>query len=155
MKKVLFVLLFITGFAFSLFAQSFDVKNSSNDNQNLTITSKDTQVLEYFEEFYSELKQPKYQLYKTQNMWTFLKLDTETGRIWQVQYSLDGSQYRFETALDISSRLSTYDKPICGRFVLYSTDNMYNFILLDQFDGRCWQVQWSTKSSERGIWRIY
>lgn len=155
MKKVLFVILFIIGFGFSLFAQSFNVTNSSNDNQNQPSTSKDTKMLEYFEEFYSELKQPKYQLYKTQNMWTFLKLDTETGRIWQVQYSLDGSQYRFETALDISSRLSTYDKPICGRFVLYPTDNMYNFILLDQIDGRCWQVQWSTKSTERGVWRIY
>ena len=29
----------------------------------------------------------RYKLYPTQNMWTFLKLDTETGRIWQVQYS--------------------------------------------------------------------
>ena len=29
----------------------------------------------------------RYKLYPTQNMWTFLKLYTETGRIWQVQYS--------------------------------------------------------------------
>ena len=31
----------------------------------------------------------RYELYSTQNIWTFLKLDTRTGRIWQVQYSLE------------------------------------------------------------------
>ena len=30
-----------------------------------------------------------YRLYPTTNMWTFLKLNTEDRRIWQVQYSLD------------------------------------------------------------------
>lgn len=28
---------------------------------------------------------PAYELYKTENMWTFLKLETSTGKIWQVQ----------------------------------------------------------------------
>ena len=27
----------------------------------------------------------RYKLYPTQNKWTFLELDTQTGRIWQVQ----------------------------------------------------------------------
>ena len=31
-----------------------------------------------------------------------------------------------------------------GRFTLYATSNMFNFSLLDQIDGRVWQVQWST-----------
>ena len=33
-----------------------------------------------------------YKLYKTENMWTFLELETFYGRIWQVQYSVDDSK---------------------------------------------------------------
>ena len=44
--------------------------------------------------------QTQYKLFPTQNMWTFLKLDTMTGKIWQVQYSTKGPEYRFETVLN-------------------------------------------------------
>ena len=30
----------------------------------------------------------RYKLYKTTNMWTFLKLDTATGKISQIQYTV-------------------------------------------------------------------
>ncbi|HEV3218228.1 MAG TPA: hypothetical protein VGZ48_00545 [Candidatus Acidoferrales bacterium] len=33
-----------------------------------------------------------------------------------------------------------------GRFTLYPTENIYNFLLLDQIDGRVWQVQWNWDS---------
>ncbi|MCQ2578554.1 MAG: hypothetical protein MJ176_08500 [Treponema sp.] len=33
----------------------------------------------------------RYRLFPTQNTWTFLKLDTITGKIWQVQFSVKGS----------------------------------------------------------------
>lgn len=42
-----------------------------------------------------------------------------------------------------------------GRFFLYPTSNMYNFILLDQIDGRTWQVQWSTEEKNRMVLGIY
>ena len=35
--------------------------------------------------------------------------------------------------------------------MLYPTQNMWTFILLDQTDGRTWQVQWSTDYESRGI----
>ena len=38
---------------------------------------------------------PKYKLYPTQNMYNFLRLDTATGMIWQVQWSTDFDK-RFE-----------------------------------------------------------
>lgn len=34
-------------------------------------------------------------LYETQNMWTFLMLDTFTGKNWQVQFSTEGTDYRW------------------------------------------------------------
>ena len=38
-----------------------------------------------------------------------------------------------------------------GRFTLYPTTNTFNFILLDQIDGRTWQVQWSFEKKKRMI----
>ncbi len=37
------------------------------------------------------------------------------------------------------------------RFALYPTQNIYTFILLDQVDGRTWQVQWSIDTYSRGV----
>ena len=40
---------------------------------------------------------PAYVLYRTDNMWTFLKLETSTGKIWQVQYAVgDGDAFQVE-----------------------------------------------------------
>ncbi len=94
-----------------------------------------------------------YKLFPTSNMWTFLKLDTRNGRIWQVQFSVKGSEYRYEIPLS-DFFLVEADKEINGRFTLYPTSNVFNFILLDQIDGRMWQVQWSEDSKNRGIMPI-
>ena len=82
-------------------------------------------------------------------MWTFLKLNTEDGRICQVQYSLD-SENRFETYLNLIPLAVGLDiKP--GRFTLYPTQNMWTFILLDTINGSTWQVQWSQDADNRGV----
>lgn len=93
-----------------------------------------------------------YRLFSTKNMYTFIKLDTRNGQMWQVQWSTE-SKYRFESTLsDIS--LVKKEEERNGRFFLYPTTNIYNFILLDQIDGRAWQVQWG-KEGEREVIRIY
>jgi hypothetical protein len=33
-----------------------------------------------------------YQLFPTQNMWTFIKLNTRNGQMWQVQWSIDAEK---------------------------------------------------------------
>jgi len=93
-----------------------------------------------------------YQLSPTQNMWTFLKLDTRNGKITQVHFSV-GDGDRGELTLN-SLPLAYGEDAKVGRFRLYPTENIYNFILLDQIDGRTWQVQWSYKLENRGIVRI-
>lgn len=88
-----------------------------------------------------------YNLYKTDNMYTFLKLDTRTGQIWQVHWSTEKDG---RAVLPLSTeKLSSDSKD--GRFALFPTTNMYNFILLDTTDGRTWQVQWSFKEEQRMI----
>ena len=84
----------------------------------------------------------RFKLYPTDNMWTFIKLDTRSGKMWQVQYSVKGDDYRFEIPLN-TTVLATDSTN--GRFELYPTQNMFNFILLDKTGGETWQVQWSTE----------
>lgn len=90
-----------------------------------------------------------YRLYRTTNMWTFIKLDTRDGKMWQLQFDIEGEE-RFTVTLN--------DTPLVepnfrrqGRFTLYPTSNIFTFILLDQLDGRTWQVQWSMKKKERFV----
>lgn len=55
-----------------------------------------------------------YQLFPTQNMYTFIKLDTRNGQMWQVQWNTE-SKSRFVTTLsDIS--LVNKDEEKNGRF---------------------------------------
>ncbi len=93
-----------------------------------------------------------YRLFPTQNMYTFIKLDTRNGQMWQVQWHTE-SKSRFETSLSYIY-LVNKDEEKFGRFFLYPTTNIYNFILLDQVDGRTWQVQWG-KEEDRAVIRIY
>jgi hypothetical protein len=41
-----------------------------------------------------------------------------------------------------------------GRFSLRETQNVYTFLLLDQDDGRVWQLQWSNDKGNRGLIRV-
>ena len=124
MKKIIFVAIILFT-ALNVCAQNI----SDSPIQNI---STDTNVI--------------YRLFSTRNMHTFLKLDTRNGQIWQVQWSAKGNE--FETPLSLIMQVSKEEEKN-GRFFLYPTTNIYNFILLDQIDGRVWQVQWSSESEKR------
>ncbi|RYY29770.1 MAG: hypothetical protein EOO04_06505 [Chitinophagaceae bacterium] len=89
-----------------------------------------------------------YRLFSTRNTWTFIKLNTRNGQLWQVQW--DTGKDQLEIPISLTSRISREEERN-GRFFLYPTSNIYNFILLDQVDGRVWQVQWSTEAKERMV----
>lgn len=90
-----------------------------------------------------------YKMFPTTNMWNFIKLDTRNGKMWQVQYSIkDEDGYRGEAILNDKSLLPNGNGSN-GRFTLIPTQNMYNFILLDQQSGKTWQVQWSFEEDHR------
>ena len=93
----------------------------------------------------------RYKLFSTQNMWTFIKLDTKTGKMWQLQYSLSGDEGRTECDLNAMPLVTNDTIQVNGRFELYPTTNFYNFILLDQIDGKTWQVQWSFEEENRAV----
>lgn len=98
------------------------------------------------------LKQ-RFKLYKTENIYNFLKLDSRTGKIYQVQWSLDKNK-EFITTIN-SENLSNSNSCGSNSFELYPTNNMYQFLLMDKTDGRMWHVQWGMENNNRWIRRIY
>lgn len=95
----------------------------------------------------------RYKMYQTENIYTLLQLDTKTGMIEQVQWSLESKN---EGSVSINSDDLTYGYGYgSGSFELYPTKNMYQFILLDKTNGKKWHVQWGMEDSKRWIRRIY
>ncbi|MCK9230832.1 MAG: hypothetical protein M0Q23_08845 [Syntrophales bacterium] len=90
----------------------------------------------------------RFRLFRTDNMWSYLLLDTSDGRLWHVTYTTDKEK-------GARLKIPINDKPFAtknssknGKFTLYSTDNMWNFILIDQDDGRAWQCQFTMEAKE-------
>ena len=120
------------------------------------IVKLDSLTMAYIDAIYNRIVESttRYKMYKTENTYNLLKLDTATGRVWQVQYRL-GSTKSMTVVIDDYSLLWDDETPKAGRFELYPTNNMYQFILLDTQTGKTWQVQWSTVAKERFRERIY
>ena len=134
MKQIIISIIVVLS-VISTFAQA-QVKTSeellSNNTQNKTLN--ETVV---------------FQLFPTQNIWTFIKLNTRNGQMWQAQIDVQGNN-RFETILN-STPFVIKSQESNGRFMLYSTQNIYTFILLDQLNGKMWQVQWAIEPDNRVI----
>ena len=136
MKKIIFLFSIICiCYTMPVHAQ---YSSTSSSNTKVTQPSPDANV--------------NYRLFQTQNRWTFLKLDTRSGIITHVQYSTDNKQMEYPLN---PTPLVEKEEQKPGRFFLYPTENTYNFILLDQISGKCWQVQWNIDEENRGDWRIY
>lgn len=101
----------------------------------------------------SEVSVPIYKLFKTENIYALIKLNTRNGKISQVHFSLSSDDFEGELTINKYSLVAP-NQEVTGRFNLYPTNNSYNFILLDQVDGRTWQVQWNNERSKRFISRI-
>ena len=89
-----------------------------------------------------------FRLFRTQNIHMLLKLDTRTGKIWQVQWG--DKEHRFTDPLSLIER-APGGRP--GRFTLCPTNNIYTFVLLDQQTGDAWHVQWG-EAEERFVLSI-
>lgn len=92
--------------------------------------------------------QPRFKMLSTQNLFIFLKLDTATGKIWMVQYGM-GDRKGVVVPLDDTSLLEPEATEVNGRYELYSTENMFTYILLDTQKGNTYQVQWNIEEENR------
>lgn len=83
---------------------------------------------------------PRYKMYQTENIHILLKLDTKRGQVWMVQYALPDTK---SAVIPIAyNYIVSEEEGWNGRFELYPTKNTYNFIMVDNYDGTTYQVQW-------------
>ena len=90
-----------------------------------------------------------YRLFPTVNEFYFIKLNTRTGQMWQIEFDVKETNQ-----LDIPlNSLSLVEKQneVDNRFTLYPTVNPWNFLLLDQINGKIWQAQWNMKPNKSDI----
>jgi hypothetical protein len=90
-----------------------------------------------------------YRLFKTQNMWTQLLLDTRDGRVWQVAFTIDKDKFRGKIPITSAPLVTPPGK--VGRFTLYPTQNMWTFLVLDTEEGGVWQCQFSIEEEGRFV----
>ena len=92
------------------------------------VPKTDSQKVEAQEPLVETYTVERYKLFPTQNMWTFIKLDTQTGQMWQLQYSVNDDKGRFEYDLNPNA-----------------------LVVNDKIDGKAWQVQWSFDEENRAV----
>lgn len=136
MSKKLIILLFSSTVAMGFVNQI----HASN------VASESTGILE------DDNKSERFELYPTENVGIFLRLDKMTGCISLVQWSLESSK-EFTMVLN-DQNLATLSS-VGNCFKLYPTKNMFQFLLLDQSTGNMWHVQWGFKDGENWIKKIY
>lgn len=129
MRKFILLSFFFIAITNLLFAQTENKLDDTKSQQNSNVVS--------------------YRLFPTQNVRIFIKLNTRNGKMWQVQFGMDDDN-RFVTNLSLDALVSL-DNESNDRFILYATQNIYTFILLDQISGKTWQVQWSTDPRNRAV----
>lgn len=154
MKKVLFLFCLLS-LSLSATAQKEMQRDSLGINDSDSISHYIASLLEDIEmriinNGIREDRKDRYKLYPTTNMYNFLKLNTKTGRIDQVQWSLDTNK---EFSISINREDLSWGSD--SFFELYPTQNMYQFLLIDKSDGRMWHVQWGLEYKKRWIRRIY
>jgi hypothetical protein len=78
-----------------------------------------------------------------------IKLNTRTGQMWQIKFD-QKKTHQLETPLSMLS-LAESESSIDNRFTLIPTTNENHFFLLDQINGKIWQVNWDTRSKKNKI----
>ncbi len=84
-------------------------------------------------------------MFATQNMWTFILLDSYNGRLWQVQYSTQDLDNLFCIPINKDELGSDNEKCI---FSIQPLTSMYQYYLINDRTGDMWKFQWSTKGDD-------
>ena len=112
-----------------------------------------------------ECKIPKYKVYPTENEEVSLKLDSATGEVWQVKIGIETGEEvatkidfisnktdsTFEKVTDFSDIMKNFRVAQNGRFELFPTDNIHEFLMVDTILGTTYQVQWHDQQEKRLI----
>lgn len=158
-KQIRSIVIFLLLYPIIGLAQTYKIYNTQNYHNQLRLNTATGEVKQIQDDGQSWIICPginkshsrtgRYNLNETQNMWTFILLDSYTGKTWQVQYSINGTDYMFYKPINYKAYANPSAKNNWkNRFQLFPTQNIWNFIMLDSYTGRLWQVQFSTNNPE-------
>ena len=150
MKRIVFIICLIAPFA---------VNAQSSNKQDLLIQevrelrkelhTADSLNKLILDGIYNNIDKPRYKIYQTENTYNLIKLDTRTGKVWQIQYRMRDVEAQVVNInyFGVVFEVDGWDR----RFELYPTKNMYTFIMLDTGNGDTYQVQWGTSYDYRFV----
>lgn len=87
----------------------------------------------------------RFQLFETRNMWTFILLDTFDGRLWQVQYSVEGTEYMMYVPINDVPLITSTGRSV---FTIQPMTSMYQYYLINEDNGDMWKFQWTTQGED-------
>lgn len=125
-------------------------KESQKQQDSLYLEVKDIGK-QLAKKFVGEMFCNNFKLYKTENIYIFLQLNTSNGKIKQVQWNLDRNKEFTKVLNDVDLTFGINIGNYSDRFELYPTQNMYQFLLLDKAFGSMWHVQWGFEEKKRWI----
>ncbi|MDR2122541.1 MAG: hypothetical protein LBP34_05385 [Flavobacteriaceae bacterium] len=136
------------------YAQTYKFYQTDNINNQLRLNSKTGEVYQIQNDGQTFLVHPattpnnekpnRYTLYKTQNMWTYILIDKFLGKLWQCQYSVEGTEYISSWVINPYSL--SYSES--NKFMIQPLTSMYQFYLINDETGDMWKFQWSTEGDE-------
>jgi hypothetical protein len=152
MKKL--IAIFTLFLSFTANAQTFKLYQTDNIHNQLRLNTATGEVYQIQDDGQRFLvhdattpnneKPNRYALYKTENLWTYILLDKFSGKLWQCQYSVQGTEYISSWVIN-SNELSSSQS---NKFSIQPMTSMFQFYLINDETGDMWQFQWSTKGDE-------
>ena len=157
MKKILFIAFLIVA-SFTVNGQTYKMYQTRNYHNQLrlnTVTGSVEQIQDDGQKWLivddiepNGKYTNRFRLYETKNIWTFIELDTFDGRLWQVQFSVEGTSYMFSIPINKYPLVYNNHRSI---FNIQPMTSMYQFYLINEDNGELWQFQWTSDGPEY-IW---
>lgn len=152
------ILIFTLFIGFTVNGQTYKLYQTDNIHNQLKLNTKTGEVFQVQSDGQTFLvheetsphndKPNKYELYKTQNMWTYILLDKFSGKLWQCQYSVEGVEYIASWVIN-ETPLSYTET---NKFTISPMTSMYQYYLINDETGDMWKFQWTTKVEEGYRW---
>lgn len=153
-KRYLLGFLFLSFFISKSYSQPYELYQTQNIHNQLKLNTRTGEVQQIQDDGQKFLvnegitpentKGKRYSLHETENIWTYILVDEFFGKLYQVQYSVQGQEYRGIWYINSNSLSYTETR----KFSIKPLVSMYQFYLINNENGEMWKFQWSSKGEE-------
>ena len=155
LNKILLVICMLLTFFSLSFGKTYEMYPTRNIHNQLQLNTKTGEIKQIQDdgqqwticneiEKYGK-KEDRFSLHETQNMWTFILLDSYTGRLWQLQYTVDKDSMRGILIINEDELADENKKNI---FYISPLTSMFQYYLTNDTTGEMWKFQWNTKGND-------